>query len=353
MESIVPMQTVLNRQSSNVLQVRTTQNNNSLIRSTLSPRRIVESAPTLKRSPFIEANTVAVTLDDLRGDFIPVFAKDNESTISHPEFIEAVQEAIYQIFPRESLSNIEYRVSHKICGRIPSAVSKPADMLEEWEKTQYFERMAFSIEVPSIRDTINGNELVLSIVGVRAYNHTNLYGRKGIETFKLAIGFSNMVCTNLCISSRFGLSSEIQIFNLKELESKSLELFQNYRAKDHLENIRLLPQKSLSESQFATLLGRTRLYQYLPKKEKKELPELLFGDSHLNMVAKDYYQDKRFAKCEDGYLNLWNLYNLFTNANRSSSYIDTFYDRGNNAADFIDGLSLALEGDNAYPWFLQ
>lgn len=347
------MESLMHIPSSNMLQVRTTPNNNTLIRSTLSPRRIIESASTLKRSPFIEANTAAVSLEDLRGDFIPVFAKDNESTISHPEFIEAVHEAIYQIFPRESLSNVEYRVSHKICGRIPSAVSKPADMLEDWEKTQYFERMAFSIEIPSIHDTINGNELVLSIVGVRAYNHTNLYGRKGIETFKLAIGFNNLVCTNLCISTKYGLSSEIQVFNLNELKLKSLELFQNYKAKEHLENMKLLPQKSLTESQFATLLGRTRLYQYLPKKEKKELPELLFGDSHLNMVAKDYYNDKRFSNCEEGYLNLWNLYNLFTNANRSSSYIDTFIDRGNNVADFIDGLSLALEGDNAYQWFLQ
>jgi len=340
-------------QSNNVLQVRTAPNNNALIRSTLSPRRTTESTSTLKRSPFIEANTVAVTLDDLRSDFIPVFAKDNESTISHPEFIEAVHEAIYQIFPRESLSNVEYRVSHKICGRIPSAVSKPADMLEDWEKTQYFERMAFSIEIPSIHDTINGNELVLSIVGVRAYNHTNLYGRKGIETFKLAIGFNNLVCTNLCISTKYGLSSEIQVFNLNELKLKSLELFQNYKAKEHLENMKLLPQKSLTESQFATFLGRTRLYQYLPKKQKKDLPELLFGDSHLNMVAKDYYNDKRFSNCEEGYLNLWNLYNLFTNANRSSSYIDTFIDRGNNAADFIDGISLALDGDNDYQWFIQ
>ncbi|MFA5566961.1 MAG: DUF3871 family protein [Acidimicrobiia bacterium] len=353
METIAPMQTVQSMQSNNVLQVRTAPNNNALIRSTLSPRRTTESTSTLKGSPFIEANTVAVTLDDLRSDFIPVFAKDNESTISHPEFIEAVHEAIYQIFPRESLSNVEYRVSHKICGRIPSAVSKPADMLEDWEKTQYFERMAFSIEIPSIHDTINGNELVLSIVGVRAYNHTNLYGRKGIETFKLAIGFNNLVCTNLCISTKYGLSSEIQVFNLNELKLKSLELFQNYKAKEHLENMKLLPQKSLTESQFATFLGRTRLYQYLPKKQKKDLPELLFGDSHLNMVAKDYYNDKRFSNCEEGYLNLWNLYNLFTNANRSSSYIDTFIDRGNNAADFIDGISLALDGDNDYQWFIQ
>ena len=353
METIAPMQTVQTMQSNNVLQVRTAPNNNTLIRSTLLPKRTTELTSTLKRSPFIEANTVAVTLDDLRSDFIPVFAKDNESTISHPEFIEAVHEAIYQIFPRESLSNVEYRVSHKICGRIPSAVGKPADKLEEWEKTQYFERMAFSIEIPSIHDSINGNELVLSIVGVRAYNHTNLYGRKGIETFKLAIGFNNLVCTNLCISTKYGLSSEIQVFNLNELKLKSLELFQNYKAKEHLENMKLLPQKSLSETQFATLLGKTRLYQYLPKKQKKDLPELLFGDSHLNMVAKDYYNDKRFSNHEDGYLNLWNLYNLFTNANRSSSYIDTFIDRGNNAADFVDGLSLALEGDNAYQWFIH
>jgi hypothetical protein len=351
MDIIAPIQNAHNITANNVLRIDNRLSNSNLI--PLVPIRTRDASSNQKRSPFIEANTCAVTLDDLRSDFIPVFAKDNESTISHPEFIESVMEGVYHIFPRETLSNVEYRVSHKICGRIPSAVGKPADMLEDWEKTQYFERMAFSIEIPSIRDNINGNELVLSIVGVRAYNHTNLYGKKGIETFKLAIGFNNLVCTNLCISTKYGLSSEIQVFNLNELKLKSLELFQNYKAKEHLENMKLLPQKSLTESQFATFLGRTRLYQYLPKKQKKELPELLFGDSHLNMVAKDYYNDKRFSNHEDGYLNLWNLYNLFTNANRSSSYIDTFIDRGNNAADFIDGLSLALEGDNAYQWFLQ
>ena len=43
---------------------------------------------------FIEANTVEVTLDQLKNDCItPVFAKDNELTLSHPLFIETVGEA--------------------------------------------------------------------------------------------------------------------------------------------------------------------------------------------------------------------------------------------------------------------
>ena len=305
-----------------------------------------------KRSPFIEANTSATTLSELKKDFIPVFAKDNESTISHIEFINTVCNAVNFAFPRETLSNVECRVSHKICGRIPSAVGKPANQLQEWEKTQYYERLAFCIEVKSITDTISGNQLTLSIVGVRAYNHTNLYGRKGQETFKLAIGFTNRVCTNLCISSE-GLASEIKVINIQDLQRQTLELFHSYNAQLHLNNMKQLPDVSLTESQFAALLGRTRLYQFLPKKAQKELPPLAFGDSHLNTIAKDYYNDKRFCRSDDGYLNLWNLYNLFTNANRSSSYIDTFLDRSNNATDFVHGIASALNGNSEYKWFIS
>jgi hypothetical protein len=305
-----------------------------------------------KRSPFIEANTSAITFAELKKDFIPVFAKDNESTISHTEFIETVYAVVNSVFPREALSNVECRVSHKICGRIPSAVGKPANQLEEWEKTQYYERLAFCIEVKSITDVISGHELTLSIVGVRAYNHTNLYGKKGQEAFKLAIGFTNQVCTNLCISSE-GLASEIKVMNVQDLQLKTLELLQSYNAQHHLNNMKQLPNMSLTESQFATLLGRTRLYQFLPKKVQKELPMLSFGDSHLNTIAKDYHNDKRFCKSDDGYLNLWDLYNLFTNSNRSSSYIDLILDRANNATEFVHGIASALQGNDEYKWFIN
>lgn len=312
---------------------------------------LVSSSP--NRSLFIESNTSAVTLTELRKDFIPVFAKDNESTISHHEFIETVYSAVNHVFPREIISGVDCRVSHKICGRIPSAIGKPVTDLEEWEKTQYYERMAFSIEIKSIGDTINNNELVLSVVGVRAYNHTNLYGRKNLETFKLAIGFINQVCTNMCISSSDGLSLEMRVSNLTDLQMKAIELFQNYNATKHLNMMKQLPQMNLTESQFATFIGRTRLYQFLPKKEQKQLPALQFGDSQLNMIAKDYYHDNRFCKNDEGCLNLWSLYNLFTNANRSSSYIDTFLDRGHNATEFINGIASALQGDQQYKWFIE
>jgi len=306
-----------------------------------------------KKNPFIEANTVNVEFSDLVTDFIPVFAKDNESTISHQQFITSIYSAIRQVFPYESIANVECRVSHKICSRIPSAVGKPTNLLEEWEKTQYFERMAFNIEITSIKEAVNGNELVLSVVGVRSYNNTNLYGRKSAECFKLAIGFTNLVCTNLCVSSADGLNADIKVFNIHELQQKAVTLFEQYNAKQHLETMKQLPQMSLTESQFATFLGRTRLYQFLPKNEQKRLPVLLFGDAHLNTIAKDYYKDNHFCRSIDKELNLWKLYNLFTNSNRSQSYIDTFLHRSSNAADFVAGIASALQGDSSYKWFIE
>ena len=44
---------------------------------------------------FIEANTEQVSLDHLMNDcIIPVFSKDNESTISHYQFIEETKKCI-------------------------------------------------------------------------------------------------------------------------------------------------------------------------------------------------------------------------------------------------------------------
>lgn len=49
--------------------------------------------------------------------------------------------------------------------------------------------MAFIIRIPSIVDTINGNEIALTIGGVRSYNLENLYNKKSFEKFKFFIGF--------------------------------------------------------------------------------------------------------------------------------------------------------------------
>ena len=85
-----------------------------------------------KRPLFIEANTLEASLEHLRNDcIIPVFAKDNEATLSHVAFIEAVQDATNTFFSGEQIESPDIRVSHVIKGRIPEAIHKPANQLLE------------------------------------------------------------------------------------------------------------------------------------------------------------------------------------------------------------------------------
>ena len=178
----------------------------------------------VKRLPFIEANTKEVTIEHLKEDcIVPVFSKDNEITISHPNFIEAVWEAANRVFPSESIELPEIRVSHIIKGRTPEAIYKPVKDLLEEDKTIYYERMMFCFEIPSIHEEINGNRLNLTIGGVRAYNHENLYSKKGMEKFKIFIGFKNMVCCNMCVSTD-GFKSELKVMDVHGLLNAAMQL---------------------------------------------------------------------------------------------------------------------------------
>lgn len=302
--------------------------------------------------PFIEANTQEINLQHLKNDcIIPVFSKDNEKTISHQEFIEISQSCIANVFPSYSISEPEIRVSHQIKGRTPNAIYKNVKDLLDHEKTIYYERMAFIIKIPAITDVINGNELSLTIGGVRAYNQENLYNKKTFEKFKFVIGFQNKVCCNLCVWSD-GFVDDLKVSSYEELYNKLLLVLNNYNAEKHLSEMKQFSDYSLTEHQFAQLLGRTRLYQHLPKKEKLKIPLLQFTDGHINTITKDYYEDESFCRDNAGDINLWNLYNLFTQANKSS-YIDTFLDRNLNAFDFTKGIQQSLNGSSNYHWFLS
>ncbi|MDR6544290.1 hypothetical protein J2810_000312 [Chryseobacterium rhizosphaerae] len=106
----------------------------------------------------------------------------------------------------------------------------------------------------------------------------------------------------------------------------------------------------ISEHQFAQLIGRSRLYQHLPKSEKQNIPLLNFNDTHINTIARDYYEDKNFCRQENGRINLWGVYNLFTQANKSS-YINTFLDRNLNVFEFTKGIQKMLNANSDYCWF--
>ncbi|WP_343705558.1 DUF3871 family protein [Flavobacterium sp.] len=298
---------------------------------------------------FIEANTLEVSLCHLQNDcIVPVFSKDNESTISHYEFIKYTRDVITDILSNDIRLLEEIRVSHIVKGRIPTAIGKPAKDLTEEEKTIYYERCAFVIEIPEINQVVNGNRLNLAIGGVRAYNQENLFSRKSIEKFKVFIGFQNSVCLNLCIATD-GLADSIRISSIGELKSKIIELIQGYNRKKHLEELQDLGKYSINEDQFAYLIGKMKMYQYLPKDEKKSLFQLSITDSQITSIVKDYYSDIFFCSTE-GTINLWKLYNLFTEANKTS-YIDNHLERNLNAYEFIRYLGNCLKTETSN-WFI-
>ena len=304
-----------------------------------------------QRTAFIEANTIASSFGEIQKDhIIPVFVKDNEPLISQADFIAATAGIVRELFTGETILEPSVRLSHPIKGRVPEAKDKPACELCEGEKTVYFERMMFCIEVPSIYDVIDGNPLSLTIGGVKAYSQDNLYGRKGTEEhFKVFIGFQNRVCTNLCVWTD-GYMGDLRVKSFGQLQGAIKTLLRSYNQDFHLHHLKQLCNYSLTEQQFALLVGRCRMYHYLPTQMKQDISPLLFGDTQIGAVCKDYYRDDSFCKDDLGNINLWKLYNLFTGTNKST-YIDNFLDRSVNAFNFTEQIRWGLEGKGS--WYLN
>ena len=301
---------------------------------------------------FIQANTVEVTVEHLANDCVtPVFAKDNELTINHVCFIHTVEDCVKDFFRGEQVNEAQVRASHVIKGRVPSAIHKPANQLLESDKTIYYERCAFSIDVPTIYQDINGNRLYLSVVGVRAYNQQNLYSKKVPELFRVAIGFKNSVCCNMCVFTD-GYKGELRVSSTRELYQRVMELFNQFNPAKQIHLMQQLCNSSLSTHQFSQILGKMRLYQYLPMRLQRNIPRLLITDTMINNVAKSYITDENFSSYGTD-INMWKFYNLLTGANKSS-YIDTFLDRSLNASEIAMGINGALNNtDERYRWFID
>ena len=314
---------------------------------------IIEEPVKPKRvNHFIEANSMEVTLDHLKNDnVIPVFSKDNELTISHPQFIETVWEAANSFYSGEQIEQPDIRCSHVVKGRRPESINKPKNLLTEADTTQYYERCAFAIDIPSIYEDVSGNRLNLSIVGVRALNRENLATKKSPELFRLAVSFKNTVCCNMCVFTD-GYKDDIKVMSTKELFRATLELLNNFNTAKNIHLLQTLGNSYLTEHQFCQLLGRMRLYQSLPQGYQKDIPKMLITDSQINTVAKAYINDKNFGSLGND-ISMWKLYNLLTGACKTHSYIDSFLDRAVNATEIATGINAALHGDTKYKWFID
>jgi hypothetical protein len=92
------------------------------------------------------------------------------------------------------------------------------------------------------------------------------------------------------------------------------------------------------------------MHQYLPADQKKDIPALLFGDTQISSLCKDYYNNS-FSNEMDEELSLWKLYNLLTGVNKST-FIDQFLNKSVHAYDFTEQIRHALEGKNTN-WYLS
>ena len=299
---------------------------------------------------FIEANTENMSLDDIRDNhIIPVFIKDNEPLISQTQFVEAVQDCTHSIFDNETISAPDIRVSHPVKGRVPNARHKAAKELLDAEKTIYYERMIFKLDIPSVCRTIEGEEISLSVGGVKAYNQDSIgKDSRSPQHFKLFVGFKNTVCSNLCLWSD-GSVQEVRASSLNDLYNHIERLIRDFEFESALAKMSRWENLVLTERQFAQLLGRCRMYSSLQSNLKKEIFPLEITDSQM-MAASRSYGKMNIGK-SDAYLSLWQLYNLFTSAIKSS-YIDKYLDRNINCHELVSHLHQSLEkGKDS--WYLS
>ena len=318
---------------------------------TLLPAVIKSIEVELPVNRFISANTIEGNLHDINNvHIIPSFNRDSHPLISHSEYIDAALVAVSRAYPGERISRPDIRLSHPVSGRIPEAKDKHVKDLLDHERTLMYDKMAMLIEVPGIHTYVDGKRLNLTIGGVRAYSSENLMSRSYEQTFKVAIGMVCKVCTNLCISSD-GLVKELRAKTLDELYHGILNMIAAFDAVRFAKQLNELPNYELSEQQMANFIGRARMYRHLPPGKRSHIPQLMFGDSLINTVVTDYYSDNSFCSNPDGSINLWNLYNLLTGANRNS-YIDSYLDRAANAFSIASHLKDALDGRTT-SWYLS
>ena len=311
---------------------------------------IIEQPATSSCVSFLDANTNSITLEELRTQCVVPTWANQDLTISHQDFIDSVHDAAKTFYQGESVCAPSIRVSHIVRGRTPDALGKRASELLECEKTQFYQRLAFAFTIPTIYETIDGQRLELCIGGVRNYNDLNLYrSSKGVEKFSVFVGWRVRICSNQILTGQ-GVKLSLEVMDLKQLYQQVMELFNQFNPAKDLHLMQTLNNTYLTETQFAQIVGRMRLYQAIPQGLSRRIPRLLITDSQINNVCRGYYSNPVFGGRE-GAISMWDFHNLLTESNKSS-YIDSYLSRAVNATEVSVGLNNALHGDQTYQWFL-
>ena len=306
-----------------------------------------------KHPNFIESNTQEITLGEIADKCIVPTFSDNTLTISHQDFCMAVYNAAEEVFGK--LTPIECRVSHQINGRIPTALYKKTNELADNEKTIYYQRLAWIAKVGNLVRNIDGQEIHLTIGGVRAYSDDKLYNRPSALKFKIFVGWQVRVCSNLMLHTN-GYSGTIECMTQSDIHQKALELFSSFDPEkdNNLNALAELQDTRMTEEQFCHIIGRMRLLQALPVAQQKAIPQFILGDQAINEAVRQYVTNPNFGrKNGDDGISTWDFMQLLTEAAKGS-YIDRWLDRNANSIEFSQGIRKALRYEETdYDWFLN
>lgn len=309
--------------------------------------------PEQTRNPFILGNTKEIGMTELGDMLTPVFSRDNVETISHTEAISTVMDAVSTYFDGQEINAPVVRVSHEMKLRNRFGMGKLVENLRPEDSDSYYQRMMAMIEIPSISHDINGSRCNLQVCIVRNYGDCNLLGNSSQkQTFKVAIGFLNTVCTNGMLSTD-GVNLSIKITNTADFYKYCIELFGQYNYKQHLDDMKRLNDTVVNVSTLAQFLGRARMAAALPTSMKNDLglPEFILPEAQLNCMIRDYYTDENFG----GFgreITAWQFYMLLTNY--KNNYIDVTLERSCNAFECSKGIASAInQEDDAWSWFIE
>jgi len=311
---------------------------------------IVEVPKVAQNVSFLDANTNAITMEELTNSCVVPTWGNQELTISHQDFVSCVYGAAKDYYHGECFGTPELRVSHIVRGRIPSALGKRASELLECEKTQFYQRMAFAFTIPSLFETLQGEKLELCVGGCRNYSDLNLYRQtKGAEKFSIFVGWRMKICSNQILSGN-GVKLSFEVMSLRDIYKTAMDLFSAFIPSRDLHLLQTLSNTYLSESRFAQVIGRFRMYQALPNNVQRGIPKLLITDSQINSVCREFYHNETFG-VKDNQISMFDFHNLLTQSNKSS-YIDSYISRAVNATEVATGINNALHGDEKYSWFI-
>ena len=303
---------------------------------------------------FIESNTHSISYDELTTKHvIPTFSEGSLS-LSHGSIINATMRAAEEVYGE--LTPVEIRVSHRIQGRTPEAMNKPASELQDEDITTFWQRMAFICHVKTLTRSINGAEVHLCIGGTRSYSEDKLFGRPTPSKMKIFVGWMVRVCSNGCLTTT-GVSGTIECLTEADVYEKATALFRGFNPEKEnaLAMLENLGTTRISESEFCKIIGRLRLYQALPASEQNVLPKIILGDQAVNKIVQGYVSNPNFGLKEgEDTISLWQLLNLSNEAVKAA-YIDCWLERNQNCTDFVLGIQRALLGTDqeGYDWFLN